>query len=247
MRAPAVARVNDLDLPSWMDTEAPGAAAAARLLWNEAQSDAQRERLKRLTSESTRRVWRELRRPHKSKKSLSQDEMYNAQLHLLSTAFHAADFLPISGTEIAQRREHLASINAQISLVARHVREVAGDAQLWGLWQQYRRNRSEDRLLAALPDDLVAVAGLLEHIADFFRRASPMFKPAGPVPPVGKLGDEALKTTVIRAIAEECEKWFGTTMHSTVANLANSTLGRTDITRESVRGSLRNAAKRTRV
>jgi hypothetical protein len=230
-----------------MDTEAPGAAAAARHLWNQPLSDAQRERLKRLTSESTRRVWRELRRPHKSKKSLSQDEMYNAQLHLLSTAFHAADFPPISGTEISQRKAALANISTQISRVACDVREVSGDAQLWGLWQLYRRRRSEDHLLASLPDDLAALAGVLEKVADFFGRASPIFEPGGPVPPVGKLGDrDALKTTVIRALAWEVENWFGTTMHSTVANLANASLGRTDITRESVRGSLRNAAKRTR-
>jgi hypothetical protein len=231
--------MDDLEIPLWMDQEAPGAAEAARLVWSGKLSDAQRERLQRLTSDDTRPAWHELHRKHSSKKLLSDDEMRNAQLHLLNTAFSAADFPPISDAEIAERKANLAKIGVQITEAASNFRPIADDIRLDSLWQLYRFKRGNDRLLEILPDELVAIAGVLERIGDFCDRASKLYKPEGPVPPVGKPHDrEAAKTTVIRAITEECEKWFGTSLYSTVATLANASLGRKDITRAKVRGSL---------
>jgi len=50
---------------------------------------------------------------------------------------------------------------------------------------------------------------------------------------------EAHKTTVIRKLAQVCEKHFGSPMYGTVATLANASLGRTDIDAETVRASRR--------
>lgn len=59
--------------------------------------------------------------------------------------------------------------------------------------------------------------------------------------PVGQpLDRDALKTTVIRQIARGCKRHFGTPMYSTVATLANASLGRSDIDADTVRGALRN-------
>jgi hypothetical protein len=233
--------VDDLIIPSWMEQEAPGAAEAARLIWRENLSEAQRQRLCRLTSD-TRLAWRETRRKHRSKNLLPDDVLWNAHLHLLSTAFSAAEFSPIGEAEVAGRRAALAEIGAQLTKATSNFRKIAGDAQLSDLWRLYRMKEGTDPLTAVLSDDPHSIAAVLERVCDFFNRASIAYRPGGPAPPVGKPGDrEALKTTVIRAITRECQSWFGTPMHSTVATLANASLNRADIVRDTVRGSLRSA------
>jgi hypothetical protein len=95
-------------------------------------------------------------------------------------------------------------------------------------------------VLHSLPDRPLAIADVLERIADFCERAATHYKHEGPIPPVRQVNDsEALKTTVIRQLAKVCKRHFDTSMYNTVANLANASLGRTDIDAVTVRASLR--------
>ena len=108
------------------------------------------------------------------------------------------------------------------------------------MWGVYRNSRRSDRVLHSLPDRPLAIADVLERIADFCERAATHYKHEGPIPPVRQVNDsEALKTTVIRQLAKVCKRHFGTSMYNTVANLANASLGRTDIDAVTVRASLR--------
>jgi hypothetical protein len=80
----------------------------------------------------------------------------------------------------------------------------------------------------------------LKRVGDFCERAAPIYKPQGPVVPVGKVkGHKALTTTVIRQIAQVCHKHFSTPMYSTVTTLARASLGQADIDDKTVRASLR--------
>jgi hypothetical protein len=235
--------VPDIEIPSWMDACAPGAADAARQIWaDQGLSQGQRERLMRLASDATRSAWRELPRRHKSKRKLSVEELRSAQDELMWEAYRAVDFRPIGRSETDRLKAKLEKIGTDAEELAHNISETGNDIQVEGLWRIYRKNRRTDDLLIALPDDIISVAGSLKRVGDFFGRAAPLYKPEGPVPHVGQPQDtDALKTTVIRQIAKTCKSHFGTVLYSTVATLANASLGRADITRISVRGSLRNA------
>jgi hypothetical protein len=236
-----------IEIPSWMDEIAPGAAEAARAISRENLFGSQRERLARLTSELTRSVWRELKRPHASKRHLSESDLWEAQHELFFEAYRAADFQPVSPLEIEQSKTRIKELGAAIFTSALELRSLGRDAQLAGMWGAYRnnKNRRSDRRLHSLPDHPLAVADVLERIADFCERAATLYKPEGPIPPVRQVKDsEAHKTTVIRQLAKVCKKHFGSPMYSTVAKLANASLGRTDIVDETVRASLRAPRRR---
>jgi hypothetical protein len=232
-----------IEIPSWMEKSAPGAAAAARSIGDGPLSDSQRQRLERLTSETTRRAWLEpLRQRNKSKKTLSEPELWAAHHELMLEAYRAADFQPIGQSEIEQSTATLLEIGTAVKSLAHEIGEAGSDGQLVGMWLTYRNGRRDDALLERLPSHLPLVATALERLADFFQQASKYYKPQGPVPPVGQPGDrDALKTTVIRQIAQTCRIHFDAVLHSTVATLANASLNRTDIDRYSVAGSLRNS------
>jgi hypothetical protein len=233
-------RMSIIGIPSWMDEIAPGAAEAARAISVGKLSRLQHERLARLTSEVTRSVWRELKRSHSSKRRLSDRELWKAQHELIYEAYRAADFQPVSPWEIEQSKTRIKELGAAIFTSALELRTLGCDKQLAGMWRAYRNNRRSDRLLHSLPDHPSALADVLEPIADFCERAATHYKPEGPIPPVRQVRDsEALKTTVIRNLAQVCEKHFGSRMYGTVANLANASLGRTDINAVTVRASLR--------
>ena len=235
-----------IEIPSWMDEIAPGAAEAARAINRRAinsgnLSGLQGERLARLTND-TCSVWRELKRPHSSKRHLSDRELWEAQHELMYEAYRAADFQPASPREIEQSKTKIKELGTAIFTSAQKLRTLGRDAQFEGMWGTYRNNenRRNDRVLHSLPNDPRAIADVLERIADFCERAATLYKPEGPVPPVPQVNDsEAHKTTVIRKLAQVCEKHFGSPMYGTVATLANASLGRTDIDAETVRASLR--------
>jgi hypothetical protein len=190
----------------------------------------------------TRSVWRELKRPHSSKQRLSESDLWKAQHELFFEAYRAADFQPVSPEEIEESKTRIKELGAAIFTSALELRTLGRDAQFAGMWGAYRnnKNRRSDRVLHSLPDHPAAIADVLERIVDFCERAATLYKPEGPVPPVRQVKDpEALKTTVIRHLAQVCEKHFGTSMYNTVANLANASLGRTDIDAVTVRASLR--------
>jgi len=226
-----------------MNELAPGAAEAIRqILADKRLSNAQRERLVRLASEQTRSAWQELLRPHRTKKKLSNDELRKAQHEILWETYRAVDFMPIGGLEISQAKGRLEKIGRKAMELSEDISEVGDNAQMYGLWGLYRKNNRTDDLLMALPKNLLSLAKALKHVGDFFELAASNYKPEGPVARVGQPRDkDALKTTVIRQIAKVCKLHFGTVLYSTVATLANASLDRTDITRTSVRGSLRNA------
>jgi hypothetical protein len=227
-----------------MEDFAPGAAAAARVIVCDTLSDIQRRRLERLTSEATRRAWLEPRRHRqKSRKQLSEEGLYQAHHELMWEAYRAVDFQPIGEPEIERSIGRLLDIRDAATNLARSISEAGSDVQLVGMWLAYRNNRRDDRLVQLLPDQLASVAKTFNCVADFFERAAVCQKPQGPVPPIGQPGSEdALKTTVIRQIAQTCQIHFGTVLYNTVATLAEAALGRTDIDRETVRGSLRNSS-----
>lgn len=233
--------MSNVEIPAWLYRFAPGAAQAARTISGGNLSDTQRERLARLTSDATKRAWLEpRRRRQKTQRILTEDELWNAYHELMWESYRSTDFEPIGRPEIEQSKARLGAISADAGKLAREIREVGNDLQLVALWLTYRNNRRTDGFLRSLPDDLPLLPGVIDRLADFFERAAPLYKLEGPVPPVGQPQDlEALKTTVIRQIANTCRKHFGTGLYSTVATLANASLGRTDITRETVRGSLR--------
>jgi hypothetical protein len=234
-------RASSIVIPSWMDKSAPGAAEAARTIGAGPLSASQRHRLQRLTSDATQSAWVEtLRRRNESKKALSESEVWEAHHEIMVEAHRAPDSPPIGNSEIQLSIKRLLGIGQAIESAARETRKVCNDAQLIGMWGVYRNKLRKEGSLEPLPDQLPSVVGALDQIADFFQRASKFYKPHGPVPPVGHpRGRDALKTTVIRQIAQTCQKHFGTVLHSTVATLANAALDRTDIDRNSVAGSLR--------
>jgi hypothetical protein len=224
-----------------MDKFAPGAAQAARMIWEGPLSASQRERLQRLTSETTRIAWDETRRRRNvSKKALSKNDLWQAHHELMVETHRAPDFCPIGNSEIQQSIESLVEIGKAIDGASREIRKICNDAQLIGLWGVYRNRLRKEGSLEALPDQLTSVVAALDQIAEFFQRACQQYKPQGPVPPVGHPQNrDALKTTVIRKIAQTSKKHFGVVLHSTVATLAKAALDRTDIDRNSVAGSLR--------
>jgi hypothetical protein len=238
-------RVSKIEIPSWMDQLTPGAAQAARLISRGNLSDLQRQRLARLTSDATKRAWLEPgRQRQKSKRKLTKRQLWAGHHELMWEAYRAADFQPIGRPEIEQSKANLAAISTDAAKLARDIREVGNDGQLAGLWLVYRNNRRDDAFLQRLPDDLPSAAQVIDRVADFFWQATTHHKPEGPVPPVGHAHHrDALKTTVIRQIAQTCQRHFGTILYSTVATLAKASLDRTDIDRESVRGSLRNKSR----
>jgi hypothetical protein len=227
-------------IPDWMDKHAPGATDAVLMISREDLSEPQRQRLARLTGEGTRYAWREPARNAKANgKNLSEAELQTAHFELMWEAYRAADFLPNGHSEIEQPKERLVQIGEDAQKLAKKIREVGNAAQLRDLWHLYRHEHHDDELLANLPHCL-SMATALDGLADFFRSAAPHYKPQGPVPTVGQpKSPEATKTTVIRKIAETCEKHFGAALYGTVAVLANESLNRKDITANSVRGSLR--------
>jgi hypothetical protein len=230
-------------IPDWMEKSAPGAAGAASTISRGNLTEAKRQRLARLTGEDTRHAWLEpLRRRQKSKKELSADELWAAHHELMFQAFRAPDSTPIGRLEIERAKLRLERIGTAAQDLAKEICEVSNDAQLEGIWSTYRSQRPY--ALANLPDRLPSLTVQLVWVADFFRRATTHYKPEGPVPPVGQPKDrDALKTTVIRQIAQTCLKHFNTGFPSTVATLANAALNCTDINRDSVRGSLRSARR----
>jgi hypothetical protein len=231
-------------IPDWMDKSAPGAADAVLTISREDLSEPQRQRLVRLTGEDTRYAWQEPARDAKARgKNLSEEELRTAHFELMWESYRAADFAPAGKREIKQAKEKLAEIETATMDLAKKFHEIGNDEMFYDLrhllWHLYRHNHRDDEILANLPDCL-SMATALDGLADFFRSAAPIFKPEGPVPPVGQpKGPEALRTTVIRKIAKVCEKHFGDTLSGTVARLANAALNRNDITKESVRGSLK--------
>jgi hypothetical protein len=234
----------------WMEKDAPGAADAARDISGRGDlSEAQQQRLARLTDEKTRPAWKEtpgLRQ--KSQRELSEEELYAAHHELMWEAYRAANFPPIGQSEIERRKARLAEIGTAAQCLAREIREVGtGAPELYGLWNTYRIRRPDDQILATLPGSLPSIATALDGLADFFRSAAPLVKPGGPVPAVGQPKDrDALKTTVIRQIGKTCKKHFKTEFYSTVARLANAALDRDDIDSDTVRGSLREPSKKVR-
>ena len=228
-------------IPTWMEVSAPGAAEAARVISHGALSDPQHERLGRLTNDDTKRAWLEpRRRRRKDVKQLSETELWDAHHELMSEAYYAADHPPIGLPEIERLKEKLAQIQASLGSSAHNIWEIGNDVQLVGMWRKYRQNRPHDLPSRMLPDGLLLVATLLDRLSDFFQRAGQFYKPQGPVIPVGQPRDpDAAKTIVVRQIALVCRKHFGIPMRGTVAILANASLNRTDITRDTVRGSLR--------
>jgi hypothetical protein len=228
-------------IPSWLDEIAPGAAQAARSISDEENlSDLQRERLERLTSELTKPVWVELQRDHSSKEKLSKDKIIEAQHELMFVSFRAPDFLPISEKEVERSKNRLKELAGALKKLIGELREVSDNAQLPVMWGAYWKGRLYDPPFRLFSHDLPIVFEEMDRVADFYEVVAGPYKPAGPISPVKQVNDaEALKTTVIRHIAEICKKHFGTPMYRTVATLANATLNRTDITADTVRGSLR--------
>ena len=213
----------------------------ARTISGWALTGSQRHRLERLTSEATRRAWLEpLHRRQKNKEALSQSKLWEAHYELMWEAFRAPGFQPIGQKKIDASRARLKQIAMIAEQLANEIGEVGRDMLLESLWVKYQRSRREDTL-AGPYEGLAPQTAALRRLADFFRRAAPLYTPQGPVRPVGQPRDrDALKTTVIRQIAQVCKKHFGTPMYSTVATLANASLGRDDIDDKTVRGSLRN-------
>jgi hypothetical protein len=222
-----------------MEERAAGAAAAARTIANRPISEAQRQRVARLTGEPTKRAWLEpQRRRNKSKsKILTDTDLWFAYFELFGAAFDAADYQPIGSGDVEQEKRALlvtASLATGLRIL---LRKAAQELQLAGLWGAYR-NRSTARV--ELPTDLDGVVAMLGELAEFFEWAAPHYKPAGPVPPTGKpKARDALKTTVIHKISATCKAHFGSPLLSTTAILANASLDRTDIDRAAVQGSLR--------
>jgi hypothetical protein len=229
-----------LHIPPWLDEAAPGAADAARIISTDPNlSEPQRERLQRLVSDSTRRAWRELRvRRQKSKKQLSDDELWQAQHEIMWEAYRAPDLPPVGLPEIHRTKAGLAKIGKSAVKLGNDIWKL-NDVQLTGMWALYRRKFPADDLVQSLPDNLQAIAKMLDRIGKFLGLAARPYKPYGPVDPVGQPGDsEALKTVVIRRIAKTCEKHFGASLYTTVATFANASLNRQDITNMTVRQSL---------
>jgi hypothetical protein len=229
-------------IPSWMEELAPGAAAAARFIGGGALTRSQRRRLERLTNEATRRAWLEPLRPRqKNKKALSRPKLWAAHHELMWEAFRAPDFQPIGQKEIDRARVRLKQIGKIGEKFAKEIGDVGNDVQLEGLWVMYQKRRRGATLLGQPYETLASQATALRGLADFFSRTAAFYKPEGPVLPVGQPRDrDALKTTVIRQIAKVCKRHVGTPMYSTVARLANASLGRRDIDADTVRGAVRN-------
>ena len=159
-----------------MDEIAPGAAEAARAINRRAinsgnLSGLQHERLARLTSD-TCSVWRELKRPHSSKRDLSDRELWEAQHELMYEAYRAADFQPVHPREIEQSKTRIKELGAAIFTSAMELRTLGRDAQFAGMWETYRNNenRRSDRVLHSLPDHPLAIADVLERVANFCER-----------------------------------------------------------------------------
>jgi hypothetical protein len=231
-----------------MDEHAPGAAEAVRIISRGELSDKQRGRLARLTSDATKSAWLELAvRRQKTKRKLSKKKLLEAQHELMWEAYRAADFAPTGEKEIEQAERRLEEIATAATKLSHDVSKAGEDLQMIGLWRTYRNNRRDDVFLQRLPDHLWDVATTIAHVGDFFQRAVPFYKFEGPVPPVGHPWDpDALKTTVIRQIAQTCQKHFGTSLYSTVATLANASVGCHEINRVLVRASLRRTLLRKR-
>ena len=227
-------------IPEWMEQDAPGAAEAVRMISLEDLSEPQRQRLARLVGEGTRYAWREpARNARANRKSPTKEELWAAHFELLWEAYRAADFQPVGKREMKHAKEKLLEIETAAEDLAKKFREVGNDGQVRDLWHLYRHKRHDDEVLANLPNCLY-MATALDGFADFFRSAASIYKPEGAVPPVGQPKDlESLKTTVIRKIAETCERHFGTKLYGTVATLANASLDRDDLTAASVRSSVR--------
>jgi len=226
-------------IPPWMEEHVAGAAAAARAIANGPISEPQRQRLERLTSDATRPAWMEPQR-HRDKqrtKALPAADLWLAYHELLWEAYRAPDLQPIGRAAVEQEKQALLDTALAAAVLENLVLAASHDGQLAGMWGTYR-NRSTARL--ELPADLHGVVATLGKLADFFQRAAPHYKPAGPVPPTGKpKAADALKTMVIRKISAVCKAHFGSPLLSTIATLANASLDRTDIDRTAVQGSLR--------
>jgi hypothetical protein len=234
-----------------MEKDAPGAAEAARTIARghvtEPLTEPQRRRLKRLIADNTKPAWLEpLRRRDKSKPALTPEAIWAAHFEIMFEAFRAAEFLPIGRKKIKDLKEGLSTAGGILNQVARIIIEMSRYPQLWGMWSAYLRKHSDNPLLRGLPNDLELLGAVQEEIASFFNAAGAHYKPEGPVPPAGRPGSkDALKTAVIRQLANVCQKHFGTPLYSTVATLANASLGSDDIDRVSVRASLRGRRPRT--
>jgi hypothetical protein len=190
-----------------MEKFAPGAADAARTISRGSLSESQQLRLARLVGNDTKNAWLEpLRRRRKSEKQLSSVDLRAAHFELMTEAFQAPDYRPLGKPEIEQAKARFKAIGATAQQLANEIREVGNDTQLYGLWGLYRGQCHDDEVLVHLPDRLPSIASTLDGLADFVRRAAPYYKPEGPVAPVGHPKHRgALKTTVIRKIAETCE------------------------------------------
>ena len=228
-----------LAIPSWMDLQAPGAAAAARSIIRSDISRIQRQRLSRLTDERTKRAWLEpLRDRNKARKKLSEEELSEAHHELMWEAFRAPDFEPIKGAEVGREKSKLTHIGDVADGLAGQISEIARDAQVAGMWGAYQ-DQHPSAAAAVWPSNFRNVGTAIDEIAKFFRSAAPLYKPEGPVPPIShSQARDALKTTVIRKIGLTCLKHFGSPLYSTVATLANASLDRSDIDRTAVQGSL---------
>jgi hypothetical protein len=179
---------------------------------------------------------------------LVEHELKQAHHQLMWEAFRAAEIHPIGHQEIRQAKDILAAIKRNAETLAQEIEDMDNDPQLVGMWRVFKVNRQDDKYLSRLPDDLSSLTTALAHtfylIADFFQEASKHYKPEGPAPLVGHTRSRnASKTTVIRRIARTCQKHFGVTLNTTVATLANASLDRNDIKRDTVKGSLRSTRR----
>jgi hypothetical protein len=232
-------------LPSWIENEVPGAAKAARLISREKLRKDQRQRLERLTSERTKSAWYELERPIKKskKKELSKEQLWEAQFELMSVAFRAADLPPIGQREIMLAKKEISDLASSDAKLARGLWTFGSDAQLVGLWSLYLKNRSCGPTSRFSSYPFVPFAVELGRLGDFLERAADLYKKE-PIPPLRNVkASTAPSTIVIRLIADVCKRRLGTPMYSTVATLANASLGREDISDTTVRSSLRTLAK----
>jgi hypothetical protein len=224
-----------------MEKVAPGAAEAARLISRENLRKEQHRRLERLTSDSTRTAWEELGRPLRKskKKELSKERLWEAQFQLMSVAYRAADIPLIGQREIEKAKKEISNSANSASKLARGLWIFGSDAQLVGLWWTYLKKRSSDPSSRFSSYPFVSFAVELGRLGGFLERAAALYKQE-PLSPVRNVKASTAPTTmVIRLIAGVSQKHLGTPLYSTIATLANASLGREDINDKTVRASLR--------